>query len=47
MSTVTSLDELDFAAVLTAPVIDRVSDHALLAASEAGDEDAFAELVGR
>src|SRR5229473_7907557 len=47
MSTVTSLNELDFAGVLPAPVIERVSDHALLAASEAGDEDAFAELVGR
>ena len=47
MSTVTSLNELDFAAVMPAPVIDRVSDHALLAASEAGDQDAFAELVGR
>src|SRR6266480_5715633 len=47
MSTVTSLNELDFAGVLPAPVIERVSDHALLAASETGDEDAFAELVGR
>lgn len=47
MSTVTSLNELDFAGVLPAPVVGRVSDHALLAASEAGDEDAFAELVGR
>lgn len=47
MSTVTSLNELDFAAVLPAAVVDRVSDHALLAASEAGDQDAFAELVGR
>src|SRR5688572_31563046 len=47
MSTATSLNELDFAAVMPAPVIDRVSDHALLAASEAGDQDAFAELVGR
>src|SRR6266487_3849176 len=47
MSTVTSLNELDFVGVLPAPVIERVSDHALLAASEAGDEDAFAELVGR
>ncbi|MEO8435941.1 MAG: sigma-70 family RNA polymerase sigma factor [Pyrinomonadaceae bacterium] len=47
MSTATSLNELDFAAVMPAPVIDRVSDHVLLAASEAGDQDAFAELVGR
>jgi len=47
MSTVTSLNELDFVAVLPAPVVDRVSDHALLAAAEAGDDDAFAELVGR
>src|SRR5256714_8651307 len=47
MSTVTSLNELDFAGVLPAPVIERVSDHALLAASETGDEDAFAELVSR
>lgn len=49
MRALTSVTELDFAAaamparVVTGPV----SDHALLEATSAGDEDAFAELVGR
>src|SRR3989440_1164889 len=49
MRTVTSIEELDFAApAMAAPVmVQRVSDHALLEGTLAGDEDAFAELVGR
>src|SRR5256714_3066308 len=49
MRTLTSIEELDFAATaMAAPVmVQRVSDHALLEGTLAGDEDAFAELVGR
>src|SRR6266436_2033772 len=49
MRTLTSIEELDFAApAMAAPVmVQRVSDHALLEGTLAGDEDAFAELVGR
>src|SRR6266550_3008486 len=49
MRTLTSIEELDFAApAMAAPVmIQRVSDHALLEGTLAGDEDAFAELVSR
>src|SRR5438552_12120473 len=49
MRTLTSIEELDFAAAaMPAPVmVQRVSDHALLEGTLAGDEDAFAELVGR
>src|SRR5437879_12509379 len=49
MRTLTSIEELDFAApAMAAPVmVQRVSDHALLEATRNGNEDAFAELVGR
>src|SRR6266571_2729477 len=49
MRTLTSIEELDFAApAMAAPVVvQRVSDHALLEGTLAGDEDAFAELVSR
>src|SRR2546425_5454153 len=49
MRTLTSIEELDFAApAMAAPVVvQRVPDHALLEGTLAGDEDAFAELVGR
>src|SRR2546427_10819079 len=49
MRTLTSIEELDFAApAMAAPVmVQRVSDHALLEGTLAGDHDAFAELVGR
>src|SRR5467141_4231024 len=49
MRTLTSIEELDFAApAMAAPVmVQRVTDHALLEGTLAGDEDAFAELVSR
>src|SRR5947208_6471707 len=49
MRTLTSIEELDFAAPAMAAsvMVQRVSDHALLEGTLAGDEDAFAELVGR
>src|SRR6266704_6270214 len=48
MRTLSSIEELDFAAAMPAPVmVQRVSDHALLEGTLAGDEDAFAELVSR
>ncbi len=59
MSTLTSLDELYFggsAPEIAVPMLDHpaqaiagesLSDHALLAATCAGDEAAFAELVSR
>lgn len=48
MRTLSSINDLDFAAVRPAPiVVQRVSDHALLEGTLAGDHDAFAELVGR
>src|SRR5215210_8735063 len=49
MSTLTSIDELRYGtAVQRASVADgRPTDHALLEATRTGDEDAFAELVGR
>lgn len=49
MRSLTSIEELDFAApAMAAPVVvQRVPDHALLEGTLAGDEDAFAELVGR
>ena len=49
MRTLTSVEELDFAAAtVTAPAVtQRVTDHALLLDTLAGDEDAFAELVSR
>ncbi len=47
MDTVTSIG-MNFAAALQHEVVtDRTSDHALLEATRIGDEDAFAELVGR
>lgn len=48
MSTLTSIDELRFSAAMTSTVaIESRSDHALLEATRAGDEEAFAELVRR
>lgn len=48
MRTLTSINELDFAARMPAPVVaSRTTDHALLEGTLAGDEDAFAELVSR
>lgn len=50
MRTLTSVEELDFAAAAAMParvVVRPRSDHALLEATRTGDEDAFAELVGR
>ncbi len=48
MSTLSSVEELDFAAAMPATaVFQPASDHALLQGTLAGDEDAFAELVGR
>src|ERR1700704_749957 len=48
MRTLTSIEELDFAAVIPATVVvQKTSDHVLLEETLAGDEDAFAELVSR
>jgi RNA polymerase sigma-70 factor (ECF subfamily) len=48
MRTLSSIEELDFATAMPAPVVvQRVTDHALLEGTLAGDEDAFAELVRR
>lgn len=48
MRTLSSVEELDFVAAMPAPAaVRRVSDHALLEGTLAGDQDAFAELVGR
>lgn len=48
MDTFSSIDELAFPTALRQEVIaDPTSDHALLEATRTGDEDAFAELVGR
>src|SRR6201988_4303705 len=48
MNTLTTIDELGFAPALEQhPVEDTTSDHALLEATRTGDQDAFAELVGR
>ncbi len=48
MRTLSSIEELDFATAMpTAVVVQRVTDHALLEGTLAGDEDAFAELVSR
>ncbi len=47
MDTLTTID-MNFSAALRQEVVaDRTSDHALLEATRIGDEDAFAELVGR
>ena len=48
MNTLSTIDELQFAPALQEESIeDTTSDHALLEATRTGDEDAFAELVGR
>jgi RNA polymerase sigma-70 factor (ECF subfamily) len=49
MRTLTSVEDLEFAAAATPArvVVRPMSDHALLEATRTGDEDAFAELVGR
>jgi len=48
MDTLISIDELSFPAALRQELLaDPTSDHALLEATRTGDEDAFAELVGR
>src|SRR5436853_5294640 len=48
MRTLSSVEELDFAAAMPATVaVESATDHALLQGTLAGDEDAFAELVGR
>jgi RNA polymerase sigma-70 factor (ECF subfamily) len=48
MRTLSSVENLTFAAVAPAPVVtQKTSDHALLEGTLAGDEDAFAELVSR
>src|SRR6266478_7899692 len=48
MRTLSSIEDLNFAAAMPAPVVvQKASDHALLEETLAGDEDAFAELVRR
>jgi len=48
MNTVSTVDELAFAPALEQGTMeDTNSDHALLEATRSGDQDAFAELVGR
>lgn len=48
MDTLSPIDELSFAPAIRPEVVsDRATDHALLEATRTGDEDAFAELVGR
>src|SRR4051812_3289759 len=48
MRTLSSIEDLNFAAAMPAPVVvQKASDHALLEGTLAGDEDAFAELVSR
>ena len=48
MRTLSSIEDLDFAAAMpTRVMVQKVSDHALLEETLAGDEDAFAELVSR
>src|SRR6195256_5949588 len=48
MRTLTSIEELDFAAVIPATVVvQKTSDHVLLEETLAGDDDAFAVLVSR
>lgn len=48
MRTLSSIEELDFAAAMPGTVvIQRATDHSLLEGTLAGDEDAFAELVSR
>src|SRR3954464_11187418 len=48
MRTLSSIEDLNFAAAMPAPVVvQKASDHTLLEETLAGDEDAFAELVSR
>ena len=49
MRALSSVQHFDFAAAASAPalVVQPATDHALLEGTLAGDEDAFAELVGR
>ncbi|HEV2905182.1 MAG TPA: sigma-70 family RNA polymerase sigma factor, partial [Pyrinomonadaceae bacterium] len=49
MRALSSVKHFDFAAAASAPalVVQPATDHALLEGTLAGDEDAFAELVGR
>jgi RNA polymerase sigma-70 factor, ECF subfamily len=48
MDTLSTIEDLTFSAGLRHDVVmDTTSDHALLEATRIGDEDAFAELVGR
>src|SRR5215510_8258565 len=50
MDTLSSMDDLSLGATTALPtevVVDSASDHALLEAIRAGNEDAFAELVSR
>lgn len=49
MSALSSVKHFEFAAAASAPalVVQPATDHALLEGTLAGDEDAFAELVGR
>src|SRR5215472_5008989 len=48
MRTLSSIEDLNFAAAMPTPVVvQKASDHALLEETLAGDEDAFAELVSR
>jgi RNA polymerase sigma-70 factor (ECF subfamily) len=49
MSTLTSVDELRFGTAVPQAVVaeESLTDHALLEATRAGDETAFAQLVGR
>jgi len=48
MRTLSSIEDLNFAAAMPAPVVvQKATDHALLEGTLAGDEDAFAELVSR
>jgi len=48
MRTLSSIEDLNFAAAMPAPIVaQKGTDHALLEGTLAGDEDAFAELVSR
>jgi RNA polymerase sigma-70 factor (ECF subfamily) len=48
MRTLSSIEDLNFSAAMpTRVMVQKVSDHALLEGTLAGDEDAFAELVSR
>ena len=48
MDTISTISDFTFAAAVRPEVVaDPASDHALIEATRIGDEDAFAELVGR